>query len=189
MPIGMVSVLMLGMSPALACINFLQGKEYTELPADFCQGYVDALLGKQGQYEYGSVVCDRPEGSYFFLQRLVKYTAQKKAVWKIVQIKPLAKLQKNELAIIQGCRQVDQERQAIFAIVRKDPQTLTTTRAWAIDFSTEALIYLDPSTVICQSDPPTSLIPSMSNNLINGLTGDINRLHVNGARFRRTLKG
>lgn len=153
----MISLLMVGIPPTLACINFLQGQEYVELPADFCQGYADTLLGRQGTYEYGSVVCDRPEGSYLFLQRLVKYTAEKKAVWKIIQIKPLAKLQSNELAISQGCYQADQKHSAIFAIVREDPKRLTTTRAWAIDFSIGALIYLDPTTVSCQSEPPPNL--------------------------------
>ena len=157
--VGMVSLLVLWMSPALACINFLQGQEYTELPAEFCQGYADALLGKQGRYEYGSVVCDRKEGSYFLLQRLVRYTPQKKAVWKIVQIKPLAKLHERELAFVQGCRQEDQDRQAIFAIVQEAPRSLITTRAWAIDFATEALISLDPTTVDCTSDPQLSFVP------------------------------
>lgn len=155
--VGIVSTLAFGMQPGLACINTWQGKEYTELPADFCPGYADALLGQQGQYEYGSVVCDRPEGSYFFLQRLVRYTAQKKAVWKIVQIKPLSKLHKSELALSQGCRQVNQDRQGIFAIVREDPTTITPIRAWAIDFSTEALIRLDPTTVTCQLEPQPTL--------------------------------
>lgn len=157
--VGMVSLLLLWMSPALACINFLQGQEYTELPAEFCHGYADALLGKHGRYEYGSVICDRKEGSYFFLQRLVRYTPEKKAVWKIVQIKPLAKLQKQELAIAQGCHQVDQDRQAIFAIVREASSSLVTTRAWAIDFATEALISLDPTTVDCTSEPQFSFVP------------------------------
>ena len=158
--VGMVSLLALGGVPAQACFPTLQGKEYTELPADFCQGYADALLGKQGKYEYGGVVCDRKEGSYFFLQRLVRYTPEKKAVWKIVQIKPLAKLHRNELALNQGCRQIEQDRQAIFAIVREEAQSLTTSRAWAIDFSTEALISLNPTTVVCEADPQLSFIPS-----------------------------
>lgn len=157
---GMASVLMLGMSPAQACLQGWQGKEYTELPADFCPGYADALLGKQGQHEYGSVVCDRKEGSYFFLQRLVRYTDQQKAVWKIVQIKPLSKLHRKELALSQGCQQADQDRQAIFAVVRENYlQKLTTQRAWAIDFSTEALIYLDPTTVMCEDKPEPSSLP------------------------------
>jgi len=158
--VGIVSLLALEMPLALACgINVWQGREYTDLPADFCPGYADALLGQHGAHEYGSVVCDRPEGSYFFLQRLVTYTAQQKAVWKIVQIKSLSNLDKDELALSQGCRQVNQDRQGIFAIVREDPTTLTTMRAWAIDFSTEALINLDPKTVICQNEPQPSFGP------------------------------
>ncbi|MGR3277904.1 hypothetical protein ACSYAD_22665 [Acaryochloris marina NIES-2412] len=152
--IGILSLLTLGLSPAQACTHAWQGKEYTELPAEFCPGYADALLGKQGSYEYGSVVCDRKEGSYFFLQRLVRYTKKRKAVWKIVQIKPLSKLHQDELALSQGCHQIDRDRQAIFAIVREDAKALTTRRAWAIDFSREALIYLDPTTVTCQTNDP-----------------------------------
>lgn len=150
---------MLGMSPVQACLHTWQGKEYTELPADFCPGYADALLGKQGQYEYGSVVCDRKEGSYFFLQRLVRYTHQQKAVWKIVQIKPLSKLHQDELVLMQGCQQADQDRQAILAIVREESEVLKTMRAWAIDFSTEALIYLNPTTVVCQNEPIPGILP------------------------------
>lgn len=157
--IGILGLLAVGMSPALACLDSWQGKEYIELPAGFCQGYADALLGKQGSYEYGGVVCDRREGSYFFLQRFVRYTAQKKAVWKIVQIKPLAKLHKNELALSQGCRQIHQNRQAILAIVREDVNILTTLQAWAIDFPTEALIPLKAKTVICQIEQQPSLLP------------------------------
>lgn len=155
--IGILSLLTLGLSPAQACTHAWQGKEYTELPAEFCPGYADALLGKQGRHEYGSVVCDRKEGSYFFLQRLVRYTKNRKAVWKIVQIKPLSKLHQDELALSQGCHQTDQDRQAIFAIVREDAQALTTRRAWAIDFSSEALINLDPTTVTCQANDPGSV--------------------------------
>ncbi|QUY43441.1 hypothetical protein HRE53_17050 [Acaryochloris sp. 'Moss Beach'] len=152
--IGILSLLTLGLSPVQACTHAWQGKEYTELPDEFCQGYADALLGKQGRYEYGSVVCDRKDGSYFFLQRLVRYTKTQKAVWKIVQVKPLSKLHQDELALSQGCHQTDEDRQAIFAIVREDSQALTTTRAWAIDFSREALINLDPTTVTCQNSDP-----------------------------------
>jgi hypothetical protein len=157
--IGILSLLAVGISPALACWESWKGKEYVELPVGFCQGYTDALLGKQGFYEYGGVVCDRHEGSYFFLQRLVRYTAQKKAIWKIVQIKSLPKLRTNELALTQGCRQSHPDQQAILAIVRENGETLTTLKAWAIDFSREALLPLKAKTVICQIEPQPSLLP------------------------------
>lgn len=157
--VGLICGVALGTLPAQACLPSIQGQEYTELPADFCQGYADALLGKQGDFEYGSVVCDRTEGSYFFLQRLVRYTDQQKAVWKIVQIKPLSKLHPNELALSQGCQQVNHNRQAILAVVRDNAQTLTTQRAWAIDFSTEALVSLDPSTVNCKQELQPDTFP------------------------------
>ncbi|WP_299487912.1 hypothetical protein [Acaryochloris sp. IP29b_bin.137] len=155
---GMISGLALGPLPVQACLG-IQGQEYTDLPADFCQGYADALLGKQGPYEYGVVVCDRTEGSYFFLQRLVRYTDQQRAVWKVVQIKPLSKLRPNELALSQGCQQVDQNRAGILAVVREQANRLTTHRAWAIDFATEALISLDPTTVNCEPELQPELVP------------------------------
>lgn len=160
--IGVLGLLTLGMLPAQACLHSLytwQGKEYTELPAEFCQGYADALLGKHGRYEYGSVVCDRKEGSYFFLQRLVRYTDRQKAVWKIVQIKPLSKLRPHEQALSKGCQQADQNRAAILAVVHESADALTTQRAWAIDFSTETLISLNPSTVNCEHDLQLDLAP------------------------------
>ncbi|NJK40206.1 MAG: hypothetical protein HC934_00400 [Acaryochloridaceae cyanobacterium SU_2_1] len=53
--------------PAMGhCVSALQGQEYTALPPQFCQGYTDALLGQQDNRQYGSVICDRPEGTYFF---------------------------------------------------------------------------------------------------------------------------
>lgn len=150
-------------TPALAgCLpGGIQGQEYTQLPAQLCTGYADALLGVQGNREYGSVVCDRPEGSYFFLQRLVRYTPQKQAVWKVVQIKPLARLHQQERAISQGCQQAQAAPdQAILAVVHQDPQQgLIPLRTWRVDFNREALISIDPQTVTCQLDPQPTLGP------------------------------
>lgn len=145
---------MVGISPTQACLQSWQGQEYVALPADLCSGYADTLLGKQGDYEYGSVICDRKEGSYLLLQRLIRYTTQRKAVWKIVQVKSLSVLNPNELALSQGCRQ-GKNPHPIVAIVQDNVQDHTAAlipqRAWMIDFSAETLIPVNPNTIQCHN--------------------------------------
>ncbi|MGB8701982.1 MAG: hypothetical protein WCD18_21410, partial [Thermosynechococcaceae cyanobacterium] len=77
-------------SYAYCGIKQLQGKAYISLPKSLCPKYTDVLLGQTDQrQEYGGVICDRPEGSYILLQKLLKYTDQGKAVWQVMQIKEI----------------------------------------------------------------------------------------------------
>jgi hypothetical protein len=129
----------------------LQGKEYVELPAGLCPGYSDALLGKSQSFEYGGVVCDRNEGSYLFLQRLVGYTSEKKAIWKIVQIRALARLNNDQQSISVTCQQTQNSKQPVFAVTETLKDTnVKVLQAWAVDLKRETIRPIPSQLVVCR---------------------------------------
>jgi hypothetical protein len=133
----------------------LRNTEYVDLPAGLCPGYSDTLLGKTQRFEYGGVVCDRTEGSYLFLQRLVGYTAKKKAIWKIVQIRAMSQIKEDERVVSVGCEHTQNRDQFVFAVVETSnaPQ-YKVLRAWAIDLEQERLKPMPTKWVACGDLPP-----------------------------------
>lgn len=127
------------------------GKQYVELPADLCQGYTDHLWGQRGTQKYGGVICDRPEGAYIFLQRLINYTPAQKAIWEIVQIQALTPLQPDESAVMAGCRHLDDADKPVVAIVTLQAEdTYSTLRAWEINLAAETFMDIEPGKVQCR---------------------------------------
>ncbi|MEO0373331.1 MAG: hypothetical protein AAF329_01650 [Cyanobacteria bacterium P01_A01_bin.17] len=125
----------------------LRGQEYVELPAGLCPGYSDALLGKTQAFEYGGVICDRNEASYLLLQRLVGYTPEKKAIWKVVQIRTLARLNNDQQSISATCRHTRKRKQPVFAVT--EDQTNQVLQAWAVDLERETIRPTRPHLVDC----------------------------------------
>ncbi|MGB7414770.1 MAG: hypothetical protein WA902_11240 [Thermosynechococcaceae cyanobacterium] len=162
---GLSAAILLGVlgqgSTALSCflskasrdVLRLRDTEYAELPEGLCPGYSDTLLGKTQQFEYGGVVCDRTEGSYIFLQRLVGYTPQKRAIWKIVEIQRLAQTKDNERVVSAGCIHTQKSNQPIFAVVEtSQAPNYKVLRAWAIDLEQEQLKPMPSKWAAC-TDP------------------------------------
>lgn len=142
--------------PAFAkrhCMNQLKGKIYTNLPKDLCPRYTDMLLGQTAkQQEYGGVICDRPEASYILLQRLLKQTNQGKAVWQILQVKPVIKPNPQSLILGTGCHQQRSgPTEPIFALVQPTSNnTYQTLLAWKVSLEQESFADLEPEQVICK---------------------------------------
>jgi hypothetical protein len=138
------------------CIENLKGKIYTNLPADLCPQYTDMLLGQSPKkQEYGGVICDRPEASYILLQRLLRYTSQGKAVWQIIQVKPIPKPNPQSLILGAGCRYLQPQNarstEPIFALVQPTSKnTYQTLSAWSISLNKESFAALDARQVICK---------------------------------------
>ncbi len=129
----------------------LRGKDYVDLPAGFCPGYSDTLLGKGKEYEYGGVVCDRTEGSYIFLQRLVGYTEERKAIWKVVQIKNLSQIKENERVVLKGCEHAKDPNKTVMAVIEtsKAPN-YRTLRAWSANLDRETVRPMQAKLAICR---------------------------------------
>ncbi|MGF1602535.1 MAG: hypothetical protein ACFCU8_11035, partial [Thermosynechococcaceae cyanobacterium] len=97
--------------------------------------------------------CDRTEGSYILLQRLVGYTPKKKAIWKIVEIQRLAKSSDNERIVSSGCTHTQKSNQSIFAVVEtSQAPNYKVLRAWAIDLEQEQLKPMPSKWAVC-TDP------------------------------------
>ena len=143
------------MLAAAHCMTRLKGTTYTTLPENLCPKYTDMLLGRTlKQQEYGGIICDRPEASYILLQRLVKYTQQGKAVWQIIQVKPITKPNAQSLILGTGCRLQPQQTSAtspIFALVQTTANsTYQTLSAWQVNLDQESFADLEPQQVICK---------------------------------------
>jgi hypothetical protein len=138
------------------CMEKLKGKIYTNLPTDLCPRYTDMLLGQSPKkQEYGGVICDRPEASYILLQRLLRYTSQGKAVWQIIQVKPIPKPNPQSLILGAGCRQLQPQNarpiEPIFALVQPiSKNTYQTLSAWSISLNKESFAAIDARQVICK---------------------------------------
>ena len=129
----------------------LKGQEYVELPAGLCPGYSDALLGKHKSFEYGGVVCDRNEASYIFLQRLVGYTPEKKAIWKVVQIRTLDRLDNARQSIHTNCRHTRKSNHPVFAVVEEPTDSsLKVLKAWRLNLQREKIRPTRRQHVDCQ---------------------------------------
>ncbi len=156
-------VLTLGLTsvawPTLAmsqCISQLKNKAYVSLPPGICPHYTDMLLGKTKQQQlYGGVICDRTEGSYILLQKLIQYTDQGKAVWQVVQIKKISRPTSQSLIKGVGCQLQNKAKNSepIFALVQPtSPHAYQTLAAWKVNLREASFTHLEPKTVICQ-DP------------------------------------
>lgn len=144
--------------PTLAtsqCISQLKNKAYVSLPPGICPRYTDMLLGKTKQQLYGGVICDRTEGSYILLQKLIKYTDQGKAIWQVVQIKKISRPNSQSLIKGIGCQLQNKAKgsEPIFALVQPtSPYTYQTLAAWKVNLPDASFSHLEPKTVTCQ-DP------------------------------------
>ena len=112
------------------------------------------LLGRFEQKDYGAVICDRPEESYILLQRLLKYTAEGKAIWLVLQIKKVPRLRPQNSLQSLGCQQrnhaVSQATEPIFALVSPGTSpAYSVISAWKIDLKKAAFLRLDPAKVSC----------------------------------------
>jgi hypothetical protein len=137
------------------CISQLKNKAYVSLPTGICPRYTDMLLGKTNQQLYGGVICDRTEGSYILLQKLIKYTDQGKAVWQVVQIKKISRPTSQSLIKGIGCQLQNkvQSPEPIFALVQPtSSHAYQTLAAWKVNLLEASFTHLEPKTVICQ-DP------------------------------------
>ena len=137
------------------CMEKLKGKIYTNLPENLCPHYTDMLLGRSSQkQEYGGVICDRPEASYFLLQRFLRYTKQGKAVWQITQVKSIPKPNPKSLVLGAGCHRQGKGTspiEPIFALVQPLPKnTYQTLSAWSVNLSKESFAVLEAQQVICK---------------------------------------
>jgi hypothetical protein len=136
------------------CVEQLKGKTYSELPQNVCPSYTDMLLGRFDQKDYGAVICDRPQASYILIQRLLKYTAGGKAVWQVLQIKKVPRLQPQNSLLSLGCRWQDrnanQPEEPIFALVTPGKAAAyLTISAWKVDLKKVTFLSLNPAQVIC----------------------------------------
>jgi hypothetical protein len=137
------------------CISQLKNKAYVSLPPGICPHYTDMLLGKTKQQLYGGVICDRTEGSYILLQKLIKYTDQGKAIWQVVQIKKISRPTSQSLIKGIGCQRQNTAKgsEPIFALVQPTSlHTYQTIAAWKVNLIEASFTHLEPKTVICQ-DP------------------------------------
>jgi hypothetical protein len=137
------------------CMEKLKGKIYTNLPEDLCPRYTDMLLGRSPKkQEYGGVICDRPEASYVLLQRLLRYTDRGKAVWQIIQVKPIPKPNPQSLILGTGCRHLKLQTSSIepiFALVQPiSKNTYQTLSAWSINLNKESFAPIEARQVICK---------------------------------------
>ena len=132
----------------------LKGTEYSQLPQDLCQGYTDMLLGQDGPHEYGGVVCDREEGSYFLLQRLVASNPPHHSIWEILDIQALPKIKANELVLSEGCHHQQGSSDPIFAIVQTSNTSniYQTQQAWTVSLAQATLQPVAAEQVTCR-DP------------------------------------
>ncbi len=145
--------------PAMAsCLLALQNQTYVQLPPGLCPGYTDTLIGTQGSHEYSSVICDRPENTYLFLQKLTGYTDANQAIWQIVTVKPIGQLDDNQIVFSVGCTQTNGNNEPLIAVVEDNLVAEYTTRsAWKVNLATQSFDGIDPSTVTCQD--PFSTLP------------------------------
>jgi hypothetical protein len=138
------------------CMEKFRGKIYTSLPEDLCPSYTDMLLGRSSKkQEYGGVICDRPEASYILLQRLLRYTDRGKAVWQIIQVKPIAKPNSQSLILGTGCHRLQPQSaspiEPIFALVQPiSKNTYQTLSAWSINLNKESFAAIEARQVICK---------------------------------------
>ena len=118
------------------------------------------LLGKAGPNEYGGIICDRDDGSYVFLQRLVTYNPPNNSIWKIVEIQTLPKLKADEVILSEGCEHIQGHEQPIFAVVREhnNASAYQTLKAWTVNLADETFRPVQASQVVC-SDPFTLTEP------------------------------
>jgi hypothetical protein len=158
------SLLVLGLplqtAMASCLLQQLKGQEYAQLPLDLCEGYTDMLLGQKDDYEYGGVICDRQEGSYVLLQRLVAYNPPHQSIWKILEVQLLPKLQMDELILSEGCQHLQGSSDPILAIVRPShtSNTYQTQKAWTVNLSQAKFHRVKAEQVICR-DPFTITDP------------------------------
>jgi hypothetical protein len=153
-----VGVILVATGPILGtehCMEQLRGKIYTNLPKNLCPRYTDMLLGRSIKtQEYGGVICDRPEASYILLQRLLRYTTQGKAVWQIIEIKPIVKPNSKSLILGTGCHLQPQNLSRIapiFALVQPiSKNTYQTLSAWSVSLSKESFEVLEAKQVVCK---------------------------------------
>ncbi len=136
------------------CVEQLKGKTYSELPRSICPSYTDMLLGRFEQKDYGAVICDQPQASYILIQRLLKYTAAGKAVWQVLQIKKVPRLQPQYSLLSVGCRRQNlndsQTDEPIFALVAPGKAAdYSTISAWKIDLKKVTFLSLNPALVSC----------------------------------------
>lgn len=160
--LGRLVAIALGVSATLyptvalsQCISQLKNKAYVDLPPGLCPRYTDLLLGKAQKQIYGGVICDRPEGSYILLQKLIKYTDRGKAVWQVVQIKQISRPTQQSTIKGIGCQLQNkiQAPEPIFALVQPtSSNTYQTLAAWKVNLLEASFTNLEPKTVICQ-DP------------------------------------
>ncbi|NCJ07256.1 hypothetical protein GS597_12215 [Synechococcales cyanobacterium C] len=137
---------------AASCLLTLNGKPYVQLPHNLCIGYTDALIGQPSSPEYGTVICDRPENTYLFLQKLVGYTHERQAIWKIVAIQSIGQLSDDLIALSAGCTYKSGKTAPLVALVQDHSANYTTHAAWEVNLVQQSFDPIDPSTVICQ-DP------------------------------------
>lgn len=134
-------------------LHTLQNQQYIQLPESLCPAYADNYLGKSGMAEFSGVICDRTDGSYFLLQKLVSYTPDGKAVWKVVDTQQLPKLAQGEQTMNLGCvhRQIDTKQ--VFAVVKDTgARPYQILQAWEADLTTGQFQQVSPQDVVC-ADP------------------------------------
>jgi hypothetical protein len=150
-----VTVLSLPTFASDFCITHLKGKSYASLPKNLCPRYTDMLLGHTAkQQEYSGVLCDRPEASYIFLQRLLRHNAQGKAVWQVIEIKTVDRPNPQSLLLGTGCQPHLSGKaplEPIFALVQPTAsRTYQTLAAWKVNLSQESFTELEPQQVVCK---------------------------------------
>lgn len=144
-------------------MDHLLGREYTEIPAGVCNGTSEILLGEVAGYEYSSLICTQQPQSYMVLQRLVGYTADRKAILKAIAIQTLPVLQRGEVSINRGCQEQEQASTPIIAIVRDQGKpTYQTIRAWKADIAQERFQELNPEAVVCQRPWLSTVSPPLT---------------------------
>jgi hypothetical protein len=136
-----------------SCIQRLVGKQYVRLPTTLCRNYTDILFGQNlRRQDYGGVVCDRPDGTYMLLQRLVRQRADGKAVWEIVKVQRMKPRPQYSVVTTLGCTVSEKEQPIIAVVLPFNQNQYQTLMAWSVNLERQAFVPLNPGTVLCR-DP------------------------------------
>jgi hypothetical protein len=135
------------------CIQRLVGKQYVQLPNALCRNYTDILFGQNARrQDYGGVVCERPDGTYMLLQRLIRQRTDGKAIWEIVNVQRVRHRPQNSFVATLGCAVSEKEQPIVAVVIPLDQNQHQTIMAWSVNLDREAFVPLNPQTVLCR-DP------------------------------------
>ncbi|AFZ11029.1 hypothetical protein Cri9333_0025 [Crinalium epipsammum PCC 9333] len=134
----------------LNSVKPFQNLQYVNLPTGLCNGLSASILWEVNGKEYSGLICDRDNSSHIFLQKLVSYTSNGKAIWQIVSVETLPKPKAGELLVNAGCFDKNDKSKPIIALVKDlGSQPYKIVRAWETNLIKEKFEEINSTQVVC----------------------------------------